>query len=195
MTLHALDFSWLTNSGASAAAAWVAAFAALCQTGILLFAGIFAYNQVKAARAQLAESRKELAVAEKSRRDASAFLLLARVGDHKASKLRRRLYRTIANNISDPSKKDERALGRIVNDFEALGYMVNQGVIDPDLILGLHYSSIIRTWECVEPWVLGRRGESQPNYGRWYEHLYNSADEYCSKNFPGARPRVWIGRP
>jgi hypothetical protein len=161
LTLDGLDVmvQWAAVVGAAAAAV---------QGIAVVIALIYAFRQIR-------ESTH-------SRRATIALYLLDRLSDQDRMLRRRRLYRKIARRIEQPSEKDERLLSQISNEYEAIGFIVSQGLVDEGLVLALHYGSVTRAWNVMKPWIVTQRKNRGTVYARFFENLKDRAEAYISRN-------------
>jgi hypothetical protein len=148
----------------------IEAAAQTVQAVVVVVAAVYAYGQVRESRA--------------TRRADITLQLLARLNDQSVTLRKRRLYRVVAKRINRPRESDKRLLSQIANEYHAIGYVLKLGLIDREVILGIHYAAVCRAWKAMEPWVMSQRAERGTLYGEYFEYLRDEAKEYMRLTRP-----------
>jgi hypothetical protein len=66
--------------------------------------------------------------------------------------------------------------------FEEVGFLVNKGLVDIDVIVDRLGSHIILNWKKLQPWILALRKErDDKTFGEHFEELYRKTLAYMKK--------------
>jgi hypothetical protein len=66
--------------------------------------------------------------------------------------------------------------------FEEVGFLVNKGFVDIDVIVDRLGAYIISNWKKLEPWILAMRKERDDNtFGEHFQKLYQKTIAYIRK--------------
>jgi Domain of unknown function (DUF4760) len=155
-------------------------WAAGIQTFVVVAGGIFALIQLR--------------IAAKARRNSVAVVMLDHVGNFEANTRRRYVYRQIVPRLDNPTDDDEAVLSQVANEFQVLGFLVSEKVIDPKFVLELYYGSVVRSWNAMKPWIMDRRRRQGTKYGDWFENLKDRSEKYILDNRPDEYP-ILVSRP
>lgn len=79
-------------------------------------------------------------------------------------------------------------LSHVTAYYEGIGIMVHRKLVDPNLIENLMSSSIIETWEKLEPMIAEIRvRENYPQVVEWFEYLYDVIKPITEREHPEYR--------
>lgn len=148
----------------------IGAAAGAVQAIVVIVAAVYAYRQVR-------ESRN-------ARRADVTLQLLERLNDERVTLRKRRMYQVVAKRIDHPRDRDERLLSQIANEYHAIGYVLKLGLIDSEVILGIHYGSVCRAWRVMQPWIMKQREARGTLYAEYFEYLRDEAKEYMRQKRP-----------
>ena len=66
--------------------------------------------------------------------------------------------------------------------FEEVGFLVNKGFVDIDVIVDRLGAYIVSNWKKLEPWILAMRKErSDDTFGEHFQRLYQKTITYIGK--------------
>lgn len=82
------------------------------------------------------------------------------------------------------SPEIERRVQNVINSFNRIGLLLEDGLLSPQLVFGICHTQLIRCWYRLEPYIRYHEGRIGGRYGRRIERLSVRA-----KKFHDARPQ------
>jgi hypothetical protein len=156
----------------------VGAAAAVIQAVVVVIAAIYALGQVR-------ESKK-------SRSADIALHLFERLHNRSASERRRTLYQEIPAAYPTLTYEQDRIVQDVISDFYMVGYLVEEKLLDFELVAGLYYGSVIRTWQVTEQYIMHERSRRGTAYAHYFESLYRRCREYQLARRPTDDPTIYL---
>lgn len=72
---------------------------------------------------------------------------------------------------------------RVEAFFEEVGFLVNKGFVDIDVIVDRLGAYIVTNWKKLEPWILASRKEREDKtFGEHFQKLYEKTVAYMKKS-------------
>jgi hypothetical protein len=156
-------------------AAWagIAAIAAAIQTMILAAAAYYAFTQAREAR-----QIRSLNIVRSLRHD---------VDSTESRQNRYALFNELPDDLtSSLTAEQDQIVDQVVVEYDNIGSLVINRLIDFDLVASLYGNSTERSWKRTEPWIQKERIRRNGGpYAPYFEKFAKKCIEYNAQKHPG----------